>query len=787
MKRAAKKTTRVQNAQNVCRHTFFSTLVDTTEVALVAVNREHCIIAWNDVAENLYGWKLFEVLNRRIDDVLPISGFHEHSDEIYAFVQTGHSWMGEVTACRKDGFQFSAFVSLSPLVIDGITHGVIAASRNISEQKLREERLRQIETRQRALLMAIPDRVFRLDAQMRYLDYYGPADRLTHPREELIGSTVREILPADLAVRVEAAIGEALGNRAPVRIDYELEVQGKVYDYEGIFAPTGDGEVVAISRDVTDRNQNQKALAALLEELEQRVAERTAELQRVNTTLIEHMEKRQAAEDALRESYARLQILVDRSPAAIVELDRSGSVVSWSGAAERMFGWTADEAEGKYNPAVPMEQMEESLALLSAFNHGGVIDSLPVDRRTKDGKVLHLSMSSSGVRGPEGDIERVIVVYNRLDENIAERVDELTSKIRALNSLSGVVSQSLNMERAMTILQSALARSFGIRAGVLLLVRDGEAEAKYAWGETPDLAEAMALSVEESIGYATDPSTGKLWFRAPILTIGDESGVLLLEARLGDNTNDLDVLGALAQEIASALNNARLFEAVHRGNERLETLSRRLVAIQEEERRHLGRELHDQIGQMLTGLKFSLAAIRNGGSDRDALRDAEDVVSDLLNRVRTLSIELRPPMLDDSGLASALTWHVAQYSQRTGILVDFRCGDIRRLDPDTESAAFRIVQEAMTNAARHADARNLRLRAWVAADRLLIEIEDNGTGFLSTTEGPCITAGLASMRERAHLADGTIKIESAPGRGTRISLDLPANLRGGDHADDRDC
>jgi signal transduction histidine kinase len=356
--------------------------------------------------------------------------------------------------------------------------------------------------------------------------------------------------------------------------------------------------------------------------------------------------------------------------------------------------------------------------------------------------------------------------------------------MRELSSLSRSITRSLDLEDAMHTLERELARLFDIRSGVLLLGEEGHLENRFAWGTELANARAMAASDDDEIRFVIDPATGREWLRAPLFDAGDEAGVLLLEAPAAQFDGDLSLLRDVAHEVTAAVTNARLFDAARRGNERLQELSRRLVEVQENERRHLGRELHDQIGQMLTGLKLSLAAARDGGAGHPSLADAEDLVADLLSRVRTLSLELRPPMLDDAGLIPALAWHVSRYFEQTGVVVDFRHGEVGRLDAEIEVAAFRIVQEAMTNAARHGDARHLSLRVWPAADRLLVQIEDDGVGFSPGGAPRAQTAGLTGMKERAHLVGGTISIESTPGAGTRVAVDLPSScLTSGSYAD----
>jgi PAS domain S-box-containing protein len=224
---------------------------------------------------------------------------------------------------------------------------------------------------------------------------------------------------------------------------------------------------------------------------------------------------------------------------------------------------------------------------------------------------------------------------------------------------------------------------------------------------------------------------------------------------------------------------------------RLRALSGRLLDVQEQERRHLARELHDEIGQDLTGLKLSLEyADRLDGDDlRAQLAGAQRLLKDLTNRVRDLSLRLRPTMLDDLGLLPALLWHGERYTAQTHVRVRFEHGPLPdRFDPALETAAYRIVQEALTNVARHAGVREAVVRLWADHGVLGIQVEDRGAGFDARTgPGAGDSGGLSGMQERARLLGGHLEIESAPGAGTRLTAVLPlrdAEEEGERHAPD---
>jgi len=233
----------------------------------------------------------------------------------------------------------------------------------------------------------------------------------------------------------------------------------------------------------------------------------------------------------------------------------------------------------------------------------------------------------------------------------------------------------------------------------------------------------------------------------------------------------------LASQAAIALQNARLFEAVRTGHRQLRELSRRLLDIQEIERREIARELHDEIGQLLTGLKIALEMTSQlcfQASTRIA--KAQSLVNDLILRVRGLSLDLRPLMLDDLGLLPTLLWHIERYTSMTGVEVHLSHHGLegKRFDPRIETVAYRIVQEALTNVARHAGANRATVQVWCVPDTLIVEITDNGSGF--DAEG-LISAGrangLTGMRERAMLLHGALNIDSVAGAGTSIIAELP--------------
>ncbi|HEY1376094.1 MAG TPA: PAS domain-containing protein [Gemmataceae bacterium] len=232
--------------------------------------------------------------------------------------------------------------------------------------------------------------------------------------------------------------------------------------------------------------------------------------------------------------------------------------------------------------------------------------------------------------------------------------------------------------------------------------------------------------------------------------------------------------------------------AVREREEQLRALSRRLMVVQERERRHLARELHDEIGQLLTGLKLQLeAAGRSWFGGRGRLAKATEVVRDLTDRVREMSLRLRPSLLDDLGLVPAVRWLAERVEARTRVRVSVDPSNCdQRFPPPVETAAYRIAQEALTNVARHARTRSAAVTLACDADVLTVSVADQGAGFDPAAAaaghprgGTAVTGGLSGMRERAELLGGALTITSAPGAGTTVAARLPLKGRA-DREDD---
>jgi PAS domain S-box-containing protein len=232
----------------------------------------------------------------------------------------------------------------------------------------------------------------------------------------------------------------------------------------------------------------------------------------------------------------------------------------------------------------------------------------------------------------------------------------------------------------------------------------------------------------------------------------------------------------------------RTEEELRRSREQLRSLAQYLQIVREEERTRIARELRDEIGQALTAIKLS---VETGMIDptEAGLAQTLKATNELIERVRDLSLELRPAMLDDLGLLAALRWHLERYMDQVKINVNFQYSGLesRRFGTETETAAYRIVQEALTNAARHARVETVEVGLWADENALCLRIRDRGPGFDLDSVSLTATGGLSGMRERAIMLGGWINIESSPRAGTVLMAKLPLRTKvGGQRRGERD-
>jgi PAS domain S-box-containing protein len=269
------------------------------------------------------------------------------------------------------------------------------------------------------------------------------------------------------------------------------------------------------------------------------------------------------------------------------------------------------------------------------------------------------------------------------------------------------------------------------------------------------------------------------WIVIPLKVSDQIIGVCLLEhVEPHFFTPDLiEWASAVTSQAAIALQNAWLFEQVRDGREQLQALSRQLVEVQESERQYIARELHDEAGQTLASMMVGFKVLENQSNDPQAVitqsRELKKITDGVLENLHRLSISLRPATLDHLGLISALRQHTEMIRTQHHLNIQFEVvGEIERLPTEVETAIYRIVQEALTNIVRHANATHADVLLERKKDSIIVIIEDDGIGFDPNNKA-INHLGLVGMQERATMLGGTITLESSSDRGSMIKLEVP--------------
>jgi PAS domain S-box-containing protein len=243
---------------------------------------------------------------------------------------------------------------------------------------------------------------------------------------------------------------------------------------------------------------------------------------------------------------------------------------------------------------------------------------------------------------------------------------------------------------------------------------------------------------------------------------------------------------ALAMDVTERLQAA---ESLRDSRDQLRNLANRLQLVREEERTGIAREIHDELGQALTGLKMDLSWLRGRAAQLDGAPEAAGLLARLermsaltdetVQTVRRIATELRPAVLDALGLVAALEWQSKDFQARSGIPCAFTTGiEEMRLSPECATAVFRIFQEALTNIARHANATSVTARLECVENRICLWIQDDGVGIAPEVAANSRSLGLLGLRERAHVIGADLSIAGRPGEGTRVSLTFPTRPRG---------
>ena len=488
--------------------------------------------------------------------------------------------------------------------------------------------------------------------------------------------------------------------------------------------------------------------------------------------------QRKAAEEALRESDARYRSLYHNTPAMLHSINRNGEIVSVSNYWSEMLGYSEQEVIGKKLTDFFTEDSKkyaEQVVFPEFFKRGYCTD-IPYQIIRKDGRVIDILLSAIGEREENGEIFRTLAV----SIDVTERNRAVEALRLAKEELS---SYSRDLERQVSIRTREITNILKYTPDVVY-VKDRAGRYVLVNSRFEELFSVNSEEVRGKTDYEIVSREVADEFRKNDLLVLQEGRSMQVEEKVAHNNEVHTYLSVKfpVYDEAGTVNGvcgiSTDITAVKKAQDQLRRLSGRIMASQEKERSAIARELHDELGQVLTALRMDAVWMQ------ERLKAAEpkiaeraltmcDLIDKTIKDVRSIAIRLRPGVLDDLGLVDALEWLTSDFENRSGITCVFEHKDVPELNETVSTAAYRICQEAMTNVARYAKASRVSVVLKADMNTLSLSVRDDGKGFdiegLSEFEG----VGIAGMRERAALAGGILEVMSEKGKGCHVRFKVP--------------
>jgi PAS domain S-box-containing protein len=626
---------------------------------------------------------------------------------------------------------------------------------------------------EKRVFAGLPDCLLVLDLQNCIVDLNQSSQKMIgNPGEEPFGKPLEQVVP-ELAGWVSQA-----GNRKEFQVEitrgekpdqrfYEL----RVITLSGPYSlPVGR---LVVCHEITGHKQQQALL-------EQAVSERTEELRQTLEQLQSELIQRTLAEK-------RFEDVIESAPDAMLLVDQMGGIMLVNTQTERLFGWFRDELLGKdiIESLVPVQYRDRQRDYLMQFTAhpevGQTSFGLDLYAQRKDGSEFPVEIDLSYLDTANG----YCVAFNVHDISERKRAElalqESQQTYQALFENAGDAIFLLGLKGDIQQVNQKAADLLGYNKEELqaLTILDIVVPEEYS-------------DIKQKMDHLSKGDTLAPYARHYRKKTGEALPVEINMVQVNGAGGKPEFFQCIARDITERTKaeqaQNKLMKEIQRSREQLAALAGRLQEIQEIERHQIASELHDRIGQNLTGLNLNLQIIQNQASSklspeiRNRLDDSLRLVEETTRQVRDVMTELHPPMLEEYGLASALNWYCANFSRRTGILSRVIGDEFEpRLPPKDEMVLFRLVQEALNNVAKHAQATRVKIRMESSGEANSLIVEDNGLGFnqYGTNEAASQPHwGLLTMRQRATSIGGQLAIDSVPGQGTRVVVSVRRSQNG---------
>jgi PAS domain S-box-containing protein len=476
----------------------------------------------------------------------------------------------------------------------------------------------------------------------------------------------------------------------------------------------------------------------------------------------------------------RLAAIVEWSEDAIIGLSLDGAITSWNRGAEKTFGYSRAEAVGQsILLIVPEERHAEEQGVLARIARGETVEHFETERRARNGRRLEVALTVSPIRDASG----AVVGASKIARDITARrqaedqAEEMRDALDAARARLGAIIDSA-MDAVITVDEQQNIVLFNRAAEQVFGVRREDALGSALERFLPARFRGAHRAHVEHFGR-TGVTSRRMGDVTTLWALHADGREFPIEASISQASEDgRHYYTVILRDITTR---KRYEDDLQRQSRELRELSARVLEAREEEKARIARELHDELGQLLTAMKMDLSWLRQRLPDDEVSAKAAEIgklLDQTVTATRRISADLRPLMLDDLGLADAAQWLVEDFAKRSGVEARIELPEAGRLDPLSKAACtalYRAVQESLTNIARHSGARRAWVLLAVEGDTVHVEIEDDGRGIGPEDLAKARSLGLRGMRERIGYLGGSLDIARAPRGGTRLRIRLPAS------------